>query len=116
IGEQQLRDAGLTSIEEAARYVPNTLFTGFTARRLSFPFVRGVGSGQGDPAVTTFVDDVPQLSISSTNLSFAGLERVEVLRGPSSVLWGRNTIGGAINLISKKPSWQPGGEFRGTVG
>jgi len=116
IGEQQIRDAGLTSIEEAARYVPNTLFTGFTARRLSFPFVRGVGSGQGDPAVTTFVDDVPQLSISSTNLSFAGLERVEILRGPSSVLWGRNTIGGAINLISQKPSWQPGAEFRGTVG
>jgi outer membrane receptor protein involved in Fe transport len=84
IDRQKIRDAGLTSIEQASRYVPNTLFTGFSARRLSFPYVRGVGSGQGDPAVTTFVDDVPQLDISSTNLSFAGLDRVEVLRGPST--------------------------------
>ncbi|MGK0156711.1 MAG: iron complex outermembrane receptor protein, partial [Neolewinella sp.] len=111
IDQKLIRDAGLTSIEDAARLVPNTLITGFSARRLSFPYVRGVGSGQGGPAVATFVDDVPQLSVSSTNLSFAGLERVEILRGPSSVLWGRNTIGGAINMISRKPSWEPGGEF-----
>ena len=116
INRQQIRDAGLTSIKDAARYVPNTLFTGFSARRLSFPYVRGVGSGQGDPAVATFVDGVPQLSISSTNLSFAGLDRVELLRGPSSVLWGRNTIGGAINLVSRTPSWQPSAETRSTIG
>lgn len=116
ISQQQIRDAGLTSIKDAARYVPNTLFTGFSARRLSFPYVRGVGSGQGDPAVATFVDGVPQLSVSSTNLSFAGLDRVELLRGPSSVLWGRNTIGGAINLVSRTPSWKPSAEFRATTG
>jgi iron complex outermembrane receptor protein len=62
------------------------------------------------------VDGVPQLSISSTNLSFAGLDRVELLRGPSSVLWGRNTIGGAINLVSRTPSWQPSAETRSSVG
>ncbi|MFT4842041.1 MAG: iron complex outermembrane receptor protein [Planctomycetota bacterium] len=116
IDQKLIRDAGLTSIEDAARLVPNTLITGFSARRLSFPYVRGVGSGQGGPAVATFVDDVPQLSVSSTNLSFAGLERVEILRGPSSVLWGRNTIGGAINMISRKPSWEPGGEFQTSFG
>jgi len=116
IGQELIQDAGLTSIEEAARYVPNMLVTGFSARRLSFPYIRGVGSGQGDTAVTTFVDDVPQLSVSSTNLAFTGLDRIEILRGPSSVLWGRNTIGGAINLISKQPSWQPGGELGFTIG
>ena len=116
IGKKQIRDAGLTSIEEAARYVPNTLVTGFSARRLSFPYIRGVGSGLGDQAVTTFVDDVPQLSVSSTNLTFAGLERIEVLRGPSSVLWGRNTIGGAVNLVTQAPSWRAGGEFRAMLG
>jgi iron complex outermembrane receptor protein len=116
ISQKQIRDAGLTSIADAARFVPNALVTGFSARRLSFPYVRGVGSGQGDPAVATFVDGVPQLSVSSTNLSFAGLDRVEILRGPSSVLWGRNTIGGAINMISRKPSWDPGGEFQTSFG
>ncbi len=116
ISAQLLEDAGINSIEEAARFVPNALVTGFTARRLSFPYVRGVGSGQGDPAVGTFVDDVPQLSVSSTNLSLVGLDRIEVLRGPSGALWGRNTIGGAINLISKAPAWQPGAELVDTFG
>lgn len=116
ITEQLIQDAGLTSIEEAARFVPNALVTGFSARRLSFPFVRGVGSGQGDPAVATFVDDVPQLSVSSTNLSFVGLERIEILRGPSGALWGRNTIGGAINLITQKPDWERGAELFGSFG
>ena len=113
---QLLEDAGVQTIEEAARFVPNAFVTGFSARRLSFPYVRGVGSGQGDPAVATFVDDVPQLNVSSTNLSLVGLERVEVLRGPSGALWGRNTIGGAINLITKEPAWQPGAELFGSVG
>lgn len=111
ISSELLRDAGVQSIEEAARFVPNALVTGFTARRLSFPYIRGVGSGQGDPAVATFVDDVPQLSVSSTNLSLVGLDRVEMMRGPSGALWGRNTIGGAINLITKQPEWQPGAEL-----
>ncbi len=116
ITSELLRDAGVQSIEEAARFVPNALVTGFTSRRLSFPYIRGVGSGQGDPAVATFVDDVPQLSVSSTNLSLVGLDRVEVLRGPSSALWGRNTIGGAINLITKEPEWQPRAELFASAG
>jgi iron complex outermembrane receptor protein len=116
ISERLRKDAGITSIEEAARFVPNALVTGFTARRLSFPYVRGVGSGQGDPAVATFVDDVPQLSISSTNLSLVGLDRIEILRGPSGALWGRNTIGGAINLITKEPEFQNGAELFASVG
>lgn len=98
-----IRDAGLTTIEEASRYVPNMLMTEFTARRLSFPFVRGVGSGQGEPAVTTFIDGVPQLSVSSTNLALVDVERIEFLRGPYGALYGRNTIGGAIHVISAPP-------------
>ena len=116
ISERLLRDAGAQSIEDAARFVPNTLVTGFSARRLSFPYVRGVGSGQGDPAVATFVDDVPQMSVSNTNLSFVGLDRVEVLRGPSGALWGRNTIGGAINLITKKPDFRHTADMSATLG
>lgn len=116
ISERLLRDAGAQSIEDAARFVPNTLVTGFSARRLSFPYVRGVGSGLGDPAVATFVDDVPQMSVSNTNLSFVGLDRVEVLRGPSGALWGRNTIGGAINLITKKPDFRHTADMSATLG
>lgn len=104
VGREQIRDGGLRTIRDAARYAPNTVMTEFSSRRLSFPFVRGVGSGQGDPAVATFIDGVPQLTVSSTNLSLLGLERIEFLRGPASTLYGRNTIGGAINVVTRRPS------------
>ncbi|MHC4811688.1 MAG: TonB-dependent receptor [Planctomycetota bacterium] len=104
ISAEQIRDAGLDSVKEAARYIPNVMITEFSSRRLSFPFVRGIGSGQGDPAVATFIDGVPQLQVSSTNLPFLDVDRVEFLRGPSGALYGRNTLGGAINVITKWPS------------
>lgn len=104
VGREQIRDGGLRTIKDAARYAPNTLMTEFSSRRLSFPFVRGIGSGQGDPAVATFIDGVPQLTVSSTNLSLLGVERIEFLRGPASALYGRNTIGGAINVVTQRPS------------
>lgn len=103
ISEKEIRDAGLDSIREAAHYVPNVLITEFSSRRLSFPFVRGIGSGQGDPAVTTFIDGVPQLQVSSTNLPLLDVERIELLRGPSGSLYGRNTLGGAISITTKMP-------------
>lgn len=101
---EQIRDAGIREVRQAARYVPNMIVTEFSSRRLSFPFVRGVGSGQGDPAVGTFIDGVPQLQVSSTNLPLLDVERVEILRGPHGALYGRNTIGGAMNIISRRPS------------
>ncbi len=112
----ELLERGAETITEAARSVPNTLITGFTSRRLSFPYVRGVGSGQGDPAVTTFVDGVPQLSVSSTNLPLWDVERVEFLRGPSSALYGRNTVGGAIHLHSRRPTNRTELEALTTIG
>jgi iron complex outermembrane recepter protein len=104
ITEEDIRNAGLDSIKELARRVPNVVVTEFSSRRLSFPFIRGIGSGQGDPAVATFIDGVPQLQVSSTNLPLLDVERVEVLRGPSGALYGRNTLGGAISVITKMPS------------
>ncbi|MFA6112950.1 MAG: TonB-dependent receptor [Sphingomonas sp.] len=74
--------------------------------------MRGVGFNAGlEPAVGVFVDGmyVPQLGFDS---AFLDLERVEVLRGPQGTVFGRNTQGGAISLITRKP----GPELRGKVG
>jgi iron complex outermembrane receptor protein len=86
--------------------VPNLHFTEFSARRLSFPFVRGIGSGLGEPAVATYIDGVPQLSVGSTNLPLMGLDRVEFLRGPQGTLYGRNAMGGVINMVGRQPGEQ----------
>ncbi len=101
-----LEASGVENVKQASYYAPNLFVTGFAAKRTSFPYIRGIGSGQGDPAVTTYVDGVPQLSPNTTNIDFLDIQRVEILRGPQGTLYGRNTIGGLIHYISRQPDNQ----------
>lgn len=75
-------------------------------------FIRGVGQPDAlqtfDPAVGLYVDDVYFSRIRGTNLDMLDLERVEVLRGPQGTLYGKNTIGGALKFVTRKP----GQDFR----
>jgi iron complex outermembrane recepter protein len=101
---ETLWNAGITLVGEAAIYSPNTWFNEFSARKLSNVFIRGVGSSPGNPGVTTYIDGVPQLHANSSNIEFTGVEQVEFVRGPQSALFGRNTLGGVINVASERPS------------
>ena len=71
-------------------------------------FVRGIGQtdflASTDPGVGLYVDGVYIARSVGGNIAFADLERVEVLRGPQGTLFGRNTIGGAVNIITRKPA------------
>jgi iron complex outermembrane receptor protein len=111
-----IEDAGYTTAAEASRLAPNLHFVEFSSRRLSFPFMRGVGSGQGEPGVTTFVDEVPMLSVSATALPLLDVSRIEFVRGPQGAVWGRNTLGGAIHITTRPPGDRPAVYAAGTVG
>lgn len=113
---EQLERAGTTRIRDAGATTPNLFFNEFTAERLSFPTMRGIGSGQGDPAVVTYVSGVPQLTTNTTNLPLVDVERIEFLRGPQSTLFGRNALGGVIQIFEKQPSRTLGASASGTFG
>ncbi len=99
-----IQNAGVESVSEAAQYAPNTFFNEFTARKLSNARFRGIGSSPNNPAVTTFIDGVPQLNANSSSIEMLAVEQIEFVRGPQSSLFGRNTLGGLVNITSTRPS------------
>ena len=102
-----MKSAGVNDLRDAACYVPNLTLGDFSVRRLTFPYVRGIGSGRNSAAVTTIIDGVPQLSYATANQEFLDVERIEFLRGPQGALYGRNTLGGAINVVPRLPGREP---------
>lgn len=104
VAGEDLDDGPVLTPRDAAARLPNVYFSEFSARRLSFPFVRGIGSGLDDPAVITYVDDVPQFGFGGTNLPLLAVERIEFLRGPQGTLYGKNALGGLIHVRGRRPS------------
>lgn len=107
---------GLDSLREFTNFTPGLSFSAADDR----VFVRGVGrqtnTNGSDPGVATYSDGVYDAATSSAGVSDFFVERVEILRGPQGTLYGRNSIGGAINAISRRPTSSLSGEVRATVG
>jgi len=99
-----IRDAGLSAITDAVIYAPNSVFTEFTARKVSNARFRGIGSSPANPAITTYLDGVPQLNSNSSNIELLDVSQIEFVRGPQSPLFGRNTLGGIVNVTTARPS------------
>ena len=104
VTKETLEDAGVRSVSDAAAYAPNTYFNEFTARKLSNARFRGIGSSPSNPGVTTYIDGVPQLNANSSSIELMDVDQIEFVRGPQSALFGRNAVGGVINITSERPS------------
>ena len=109
---------GITDLTDIGKFVPNLNVTGFSAGHTSSvnPFIRGIGLQDHlittDPGVGVYVDGVYLGRQVGQNWSLANIERVEVLRGPQGTLYGRNSIGGAINIITRQPGDEQGGRLK----
>ncbi|HEY7853294.1 MAG TPA: TonB-dependent receptor, partial [Caulobacteraceae bacterium] len=99
--------------------VPNTTFTktNFSGYDLT---IRGIGteavSVTTDPGVSVNFNGMPLIRNRLFEQEFFDIDRVEVLRGPQGTLYGRNATGGAVNVISAKPTGTFGGEIKGEIG
>lgn len=102
---------GVNTVEDLARFTPSVSYR--NDDRLA---IRGVGrltnAVGSDPAVALYSDGVFSTSMADTSTPALFIDRTEILRGPQGTLYGRNSVGGAINVISKRPSDEFEGEVR----
>lgn len=108
----KIMEAGIYKIEDLQNYVPNLVMseTGLGTNI----YIRGIGSGinQGfEQSVGMYVDGVYYGRAQLSRAPFLDLARVEVLRGPQNILYGKNSIAGAMSVVTQKP----GDEFEGLV-
>lgn len=109
ISGDNLEKAGISNLEDAAFRLPNLAFPKFSDSKLASVTLRGIsdpgGSAGQDPGVAVYMDEVYLGPGVGSNIDYFDLESVEVLRGPQGTLFGRNAIGGVINLRSRKPTF-----------
>ena len=102
----ELGRQGMTTIDQAAALSPSVTFTqNANHGQLS---IRGIGTNAiytgADPSSVMYLDGVYLARPAMAFVQFLDLDRLEVLRGPQGTLFGRNAVGGAINLVSKPPT------------
>ena len=108
LGNAQLEKLGAADMSGVQGAVPNVnIVQGRGSASSANFYIRGIGQPDAlqtfDPAVGVYVDGVYLSRIQGALLNLYDVERVEVLRGPQGTLYGKNTIGGAVNVVSRKP-------------
>lgn len=118
---ESMRVNSITGLEDIAQRTPSFVWSETGAANPHL-FIRGIGTegpstyAGGDPSVVVMVDGVYIGRISGANTDLFDLERVEVLRGPQGTVYGKNAVGGVVNVISKRPSSEPEVQVEASLG
>ncbi len=122
VNSQMLEQRGITNVMDVASAVPNVSMRmgGSGSGMSNQAFIRGIGQGDFlfaySPRIAFYVDGVYYSTVYGSTFDLLDIDRIEVLRGPQGVLSGRNATGGAIRIISKKPTGDGGGYLEATGG
>jgi outer membrane receptor protein involved in Fe transport len=103
ISEGTIRENNLTNIKEVSAFVPNLFIPDYGSKMKSPVYIRGIGAAINAPSVGLYVDGVPYFDRSTFDFNINDVERIEVLRGPQGAIYGRNTMGGIMNVYTKSP-------------
>lgn len=103
VPERLLENNKVVTLTDISSIVPNFFMPDYGSKLTSPVYIRGVGNRINTPSVGLYVDGIPYFEKSAFNFDFYDVERIEVLRGPQGTLYGRNAMGGLINIISNQP-------------
>jgi iron complex outermembrane receptor protein len=111
VSAQTIEDLGIKDLADISKITPGLIFDNEFSRAGNRPVIRGQGNIQGQSGVSYFIDGV-YISGSIAAYDLNDIERIEVIKGPQSALYGRNTYSGAINMITKSPGDELSGDAK----
>ena len=115
-----IEKANITDMFDLKALVPSLDTRQYNSATQATFFIRGFGNGSNnpgvEPSVALFIDGVYRSSMQSQISDLPVIERIEVLRGPQSTLFGKNATAGVINIITKKPSFENFGKLSASLG
>lgn len=119
LSDEAISQAQINSSEDLAIMVPSlTLQKGSDARESSFN-IRGIGTQSysigAEPSVSTMLDGVVMGRSGQAFMELMDIQRIEVLRGPQGTLFGKNSTGGVVHIITRQPTEEHTGEIKGSV-
>jgi iron complex outermembrane receptor protein len=103
LSAQEVQAYNLQNLKDITALVPN-LYSAGPGDNRNVTSIRGITTTSYDPAVVTYIDGVNQFSLDTYIPQLFDVERIEVLSGPQGTLYGRNALGGVINVITQQPT------------
>ncbi|MGY3055420.1 iron complex outermembrane receptor protein [Pedobacter sp. UYEF25] len=103
LSAQKIEDYRIQSTRDLSTVVPN-LYSSNPGDGRNVTSIRGIATTSYDQAIATYIDGVNQFGLDTYISSLFDVESIEVLRGPQGTLYGRNAMGGVINILTKKPT------------
>ncbi len=103
ISSTNISENEVRSLSDISSTAPNFFMPDYGSKLTSPVYIRGIGSRINSPSVGLYVDYVPYFEKAAFDFDFFDIKRIEVLRGPQGTLFGRNTMGGIVNIVTTSP-------------
>lgn len=103
ITPQTINARQVDAIKDLSSFVPNLFIPDYGSKLTSAVYIRGIGTRSSGQSIGLYVDNVPYLDKSTFDFELSDIQRIEVLRGPQGTLYGRNAMGGIINIYTQSP-------------
>lgn len=106
----------INALKDLSTFVPNFYIPDYGSRMTSAVYIRGIGARSSGQTIGMYVDNVPYMDKSTFDFDMMDIQRIEVLRGPQGTLYGRNAMGGLVNVYTKSPLDYQGSTLKLTGG
>lgn len=103
LSPQAIAARQIDALKDISAFVPNLYMPDYGSKMTSAIYIRGIGARSSGQSIGLYVDNVPYLDKSAFDFELNDIQRIEVLRGPQGTLYGRNAMGGIVNIYTLSP-------------